>query len=373
MDGANGGLSGALAQRLVDQVAASVAHNVNIMDADGIIIASLDAGRVGTLHIAAAEAARTRTIVRITEGDAVGTVRPGINSPIIMQGDVIGVVGVTGDPSEVAEASALLMLTLRLILEVESEHDARSTRDALARELLAALVADGVDVPGLRARSVAAGGELEAPFRLVVAFEPPREASAHAGAAAEARPPAAAARVLRAARSERERVAVADFDGLWMISGRGAIASAEGLIARILESGAAVLDSGALAEVGDLVDAARRCRALLRVPALLAPGVSVLRDLESEALVAKMDAASRRGLADRTVGALSSLQRATVSALVASGGSPQRASAQLGVHRNSLSARLEAISRTSGRDPREPAELQRLTLGLLAYRATYGR
>lgn len=369
MDPVNGGLSAALAQRLVDQVAASVAHNVNIMDAAGIIVASLDAGRVGTVHAAAEEAARTRQIVRISEGDATDMVRPGINSPIIMQGDVIGVVGVTGDPVEVAEPAALLMLTLRLILEAESEHDARSTRDALARELLATLLSDGFDAPGLRARSVVAGGEIDAPFRVVVAFDSSGE---QRGGAGQAGPPASAARILRAARSERERVAVSDFDGLWTISGRGALASADGLIARMLETGAAVIDSGPLAELGHLVDAARRCRALLSVPALLGPGLSLLCDLEPEALVAQMDAAARSALADRTVGELSGVQRQTISALVASGGSPQRAGARLGVHRNSFSARLEALSRTTGRDPRAPAELQRLALGLLAHRASYG-
>lgn len=370
----DGVLSPALAQRLVDQVAASVAHNVNLMDAEGVIIASLDPSRVGTSHWAAEQAARTRQAVRITEREATDTVRPGINAPLVMEGDVVGVVGVTGDPDEIDEAARLLLLTLRLILDAETEHDARSTRDALARELLAALAAGTVDAVELRSRAAAAGGSLDAPYRVIVAVDRPGEPLADRAiddpaARGDAAPPAAAARLLRAARAERERVAVVDFDGLWVVSGAGATESVEGVMHRALESQAGVIDSGLLAGVAELIDAVRRLRALVAVPALLPLGRAALPDLEAEALVAQMEPAARRALADRTVAALTMQQRETIAALVASGGSAQRAAALLGLHRNSFAARLAGLGRATGRDPRAPDELQRLALGALAYRA----
>lgn len=365
----DGVLSPALAQRLVDQVAASVAHNVNLMDADGVIIASLDPSRVGTRHWAAQQAARTRLAVRITEHEATDTVRAGINAPIVMQGEVVGVVGVTGDPTQIDEATGLLLLTLRLILDAEIEHDARSTRDALARELLAALAAGTLDPAELRVRAAAAGGSLDAPFRIVVSVD--RQAGDRGGPG-PAVPPAAAARMLRAARAERDRMAVVDFDGLWVISGGAASESVDGVIHRALETGASVIDSGLLAGVADLTDAVRRIRALVTVSMLLPLGRAALLDLEAEALVARMEPAARRALADRTVGSLSVLQHETIAALVASGGSAQRAGRLLGLHRNSFAARLAGLARDTGRDPRAPGELQRLALGTLAYRAEQG-
>jgi carbohydrate diacid regulator len=359
-------ISPALAQRIVDQLAAFVVHNVNLMDADGVIIASLDASRVGTAHWAAQRAARTRGVVRIAAHEATDYVRPGINAPIIMQGGVVGVVGVTGDPGEIDAAAGLLLLTLRLILDAETEHDARSIRDKLARELLAALAAGTLDRDVLRARAAAAGGAVDAPFRLVVAFDEPVGDSASYGHAA---PPAAAARILRAARVEHDRIAVVDFDALWVIGGGPAISSMDTVVHGSLESKAAVIDSGPLTSEAELVDAVRRIRALLAVPALLHPGHARLDDLESEALIAQMEPSARRALADRTVSYLSPHQRHTAAALVASGGSPQRTAVLLGLHRNSLSARLAVLARGTSRDPRAPGELRRLALGLLAHRA----
>lgn len=126
-----------------------------------------------------------------------------------MQGDVVRVVGVTRDPDEIEESASLLLLTLRLILDAETEHDARSTRDALARELLAEIVAGRLDAEGLGTRSAAAGGAMDAPFRVVVAFE---QATGDRSNSRHAVPPAATARIFRAAGAERERVASADFD-----------------------------------------------------------------------------------------------------------------------------------------------------------------
>ncbi|MGL5861180.1 MAG: sugar diacid recognition domain-containing protein, partial [Phycicoccus sp.] len=47
-----------LAQSVVDEVTARIAHNINIMGVDGVIIASSDPSRIGVLHAGALEAAR---------------------------------------------------------------------------------------------------------------------------------------------------------------------------------------------------------------------------------------------------------------------------------------------------------------------------
>lgn len=363
MDGA---LNPALAQRLVDQVAASVAHNVNLMDDEGVIIASLDRSRVGRTHWAAARAAAERVVVRVHPGDADDEVRAGVNAPLIIDGVVLGVVGVTGEPDEVDEVATLVRLALRLILDAESEQDARTARDAIARDLIAGLVTGSVDAAELSARSAAAGGMLGAPFRVIVAVDPRRLG---AGAAGPATPPPSAVRLLRAARAVGPGVSVVDLDALWVLSGDVADERVAGFGQRAREEGASVIDSGVLDSVDALADASRRIRALLAVPAVVPVGGARLAELESEAVVAAMSRSARRGLVERVLGRLSAQERRTLEVVVAHRGSLSRAAVQLSLHRNSVAARLERIEERAGWSLAEPAALTRVALALLAARA----
>lgn len=363
MDGA---LNPALAQRLVDQVAASVAHNVNLMDADGVIIASLDRSRLGLTHWAAARAAAERAAVRVHGDNARDGVRPGVNAPLIVDGAVLGVVGVTGDPDEVEEVATLLLLALRLILDAESEQDARTARDAIARDVIAGLVAGALGPAELAARSAAAGGMLDAPFRIIVAVDP-RQLGAEASGPAT--PPAAAARLIRSARAVGSGFSVVDLDGLWIVVGGATADRIEIFRHRAREDGASILDSGELASLEALGDAARRLRALLAVPALIPPGGSSLDDLESEAIVAGMTSAARRELVTRVLGGLSVSDRHTLAALAAAGGSVSRAAVMLDRHRNTVAARVDRIQSLGGRSVTEPGALARITLALIAERA----
>ncbi|GAA1696847.1 hypothetical protein GCM10009792_16030 [Microcella alkalica] len=367
------GLDPSLAQRLVDQVGASIAHNVNLMDADGLIIGSRDPDRVGTPHEGAARAATSRRPVRISSAEATEFVRPGVNLPLVVDGDVLGVVGVTGDPDEVGELASLVLLSLRLILDVEQEQDARAARDGQARELLAALAAGPVEAELLRARSVAAGAALEPPYRVMALFEPPaapRSGIDGSPARRAPAPPVAAARLQRAARADPGCIAVVEHDALWVLQGGADSGAGERLRRRAAELDAAVLDSGIVREPEGFAGAVRRVRLLLAVPALVPSAGGELRDLEAESLVAAISPAERRSLAARVIAPLGRLERATARALVEAGGSLSLTAAELGLHRNSLAARVAALARATGRDPRAPAELRRLALGLLAARAT---
>lgn len=366
--GADGALNPALAQRLVDQVAASVAHNVNLMDAEGVIIASLDRDRVGRTHWAAARAASERAVVRVHAHEARDDVRAGVNAPLIVDGAVLGVVGVTGDPAEVDEVATLLLLALRLILDAESEQDARTARDAIARDLIAGLAADSLSGGELLSRSAAAGGMLAAPFRLMVAVDPRGLGEATVDSP-RAVPPPAAARLLRAARAVGVGFAVVDLDGLWLVVGGASDERAEAFRARALEAEASVLDSGRLDSARALSDAVWRARSLLAVPALIPAAGASLDALEAEAVVAGMLPTARRELVARTLGGLSARDRATLRALVAAGGSVSAAAAALGLHRNSVSARLERIAAQTGQAVTAPDALPRMALALLAERA----
>ncbi|WP_347038475.1 sugar diacid recognition domain-containing protein [Glutamicibacter halophytocola] len=115
-------LSGALAQKVVDTIAPTINRHVNIMNAHGIIIASSDASRVGTLHEGSVEAIRRNEAIRVTQADETAGTQPGVNLPLALNERLCGVVGVTGAPHEVEPLADLIALTVQLLFAQEREH-----------------------------------------------------------------------------------------------------------------------------------------------------------------------------------------------------------------------------------------------------------
>lgn len=90
-----------LAREMVEAVSGMVeGRTINLMDTKGIIVASSDPARVGSFHQGAMEAVRTGKMVSITKeqvADYSGA-REGCNMPLRVNGTIIGVVGIWGDP-----------------------------------------------------------------------------------------------------------------------------------------------------------------------------------------------------------------------------------------------------------------------------------
>lgn len=137
-------LDSSLAQKVVDTIAPTINRNVNIMNAHGVIVASTDAARVGSHHESSAEAIARNQIVRVNQGDgSVGT-QPGVNVPLTLNGQLCGVVGVTGAPHEVEPLAGLIALTVELLFTQEREHSRSVRSETEARDLLSALLSGKV-------------------------------------------------------------------------------------------------------------------------------------------------------------------------------------------------------------------------------------
>lgn len=87
-------------QKIAEEVGAMIHRNVNIMDEQGIIIASTDRKRIGAVHAGAEELLRKNLPEFIVEKEGHG-VYSGVNLPLIIEDRVIGVVGITGPVGEV--------------------------------------------------------------------------------------------------------------------------------------------------------------------------------------------------------------------------------------------------------------------------------
>ena len=97
-------LSRTNAEKIVKELNTVIDQSVNMMNEEGIIIASTDQERVGQIHEGA------RKIIEqnleelvIRQEDVYEGSLEGVNYPITIGGEVIGVVGLTGPVQEVAK------------------------------------------------------------------------------------------------------------------------------------------------------------------------------------------------------------------------------------------------------------------------------
>ena len=84
-------------------------RTLNVMDTNGVIIASTEKERIGTFHRGALEAVQTGRTVSITReqlSDYPGA-REGCNMPLRLNGEIIGAVGIFGNPQEIAHLARL--------------------------------------------------------------------------------------------------------------------------------------------------------------------------------------------------------------------------------------------------------------------------
>ena len=103
----------------------SLGCNVNMMDGRGVIIASGEPDRIGKLHVGACLVLERKETVQCFDTTDAGaeSTQPGINMPLCHAGEVVGVVGVTGDPHQLEHMARLVKLTAELLMEQEFAND----------------------------------------------------------------------------------------------------------------------------------------------------------------------------------------------------------------------------------------------------------
>lgn len=136
-----------VARQIVDSVKEVCGYNINFIEPDGTIAASTDPGRVGTYHEIGHKAAVTKSTLEVTDDSSYFGTQKGINMPVSWHGEIVAVIGISGDPDEVRKYAFLAQKITRLILR-EWELDAidRNSREA-ARYLVKSLV-HGLPVDG---------------------------------------------------------------------------------------------------------------------------------------------------------------------------------------------------------------------------------
>ncbi|WP_249963598.1 CdaR family transcriptional regulator [Histophilus somni] len=113
-------LSVSLAQNIVQRTNRVLHKPINVMNETGIIIASSNPHRLQQRHIGAIYPIRHNQTIEINQELAekwLFEVQPGINLPISYLGEILGVVGISGDPDTVRSYGEMVKMTAELMIE----------------------------------------------------------------------------------------------------------------------------------------------------------------------------------------------------------------------------------------------------------------
>ena len=160
-------------QKIVDRVIIILGKNINIINAEGIIIASGDKRRVNTFHKGAKLAAfeKKEVIVEEKNLNAYQGCRKGVNLPIYYNDEVLGVVGITGEPSEVRGYGIIVKELVELMIHENERTKMELFQFRAIKNFAREIIKDSVyeDVSIFRTRAQLIGFQEKLPRVVIVA------------------------------------------------------------------------------------------------------------------------------------------------------------------------------------------------------------
>ncbi|MEK4627153.1 MAG: sugar diacid recognition domain-containing protein [Solibacillus sp.] len=108
-----------LANEIVEQTMLRLHRNVNVINIDGIILASGDKERIEKVHEGAKAVVSTKQPLIITTENIkeYPQTKPGINLPILFQDEIVCIIGITGEvDDELINISSLVQLTVEVMV-----------------------------------------------------------------------------------------------------------------------------------------------------------------------------------------------------------------------------------------------------------------
>ncbi|WP_163102144.1 CdaR family transcriptional regulator [Peribacillus alkalitolerans] len=108
-----------LANKIINDVRKLLDEELIIVGTDGMIIASTDIQRVGSFHEGAYLVSRDKQkrIISVEDENKLRGVKAGINLPIVVNQDVVGVLGITGMPDKVASYGEIVKKMIELMIQ----------------------------------------------------------------------------------------------------------------------------------------------------------------------------------------------------------------------------------------------------------------
>ena len=167
------------AMSIVTEMKRTIGHDVNIIENNGVILASTNKARIGTVHEGARRLIENRLdSLTVWEDDPAHGVQRGINLPVVLDGRVEGIIGVTGDPADISVFGAVIQRLMEIMLESLQQRRRLAQMDGARDAFLEALfLEDSVPAAELSERGRLLGFPMDSPCAAVL-LRPAAEAGA---------------------------------------------------------------------------------------------------------------------------------------------------------------------------------------------------
>lgn len=110
-------ISSATAMRIVTDLSDIIRQKINLMDENGVVIASTDEKRIGTVHEGSRQLIENHLeVLIINSDDEYPGSRQGVNFPVEMDGKYIGAIGITGDYEVIKEHGRIIKKMTEILL-----------------------------------------------------------------------------------------------------------------------------------------------------------------------------------------------------------------------------------------------------------------
>ena len=130
-------LSKQFAMQMVEELSAIISQHINPIDREGTIIASTDKERMGSCHLGAKKLIREGLPILIIESDEeYGGSRKGVNLPITVEGEIVGVIGITGDRHRVEKYGEIIRKFTEMYIRDENLKQQRSQQEKILSRFL---------------------------------------------------------------------------------------------------------------------------------------------------------------------------------------------------------------------------------------------
>jgi carbohydrate diacid regulator len=135
------------AMKIVAEIRDVIGQHVNLIDERGFIIASTDPARVGTFHEGADVLIKNRLDILAIENDSQyqGSYK-GINLPLMLNGKLSGVIGITGEYGEVLKYGQLIKKLTETMLLENYRQQQKKIDDRIKNRFLDEWILDGAPI-----------------------------------------------------------------------------------------------------------------------------------------------------------------------------------------------------------------------------------
>ncbi|GLZ33753.1 carbohydrate diacid regulator [Lentzea sp. NBRC 105346] len=351
-------LTPSIAHEIAVDTSAIIGFNVLITDRDGIVIGSGDPARVGSFHEASIEVVKTLRAMAhdLAAARKLTGVEPGCTLPLVLNGEAVGTVGITGSPDQVERFGRLVRNQTEILLRESVLLSSRLFREKAVEDLLRDVAhydRDTAEPDLLAFRAAELGYDLRL-RRVAVVVE-------------SAADPARVLRQLRRVFDDPQDVVGSTGSGRFVVLHRE-----KGPIPELGFDCAAGIGSAASSVTG-LHDSHQDASTALYLAARL-PGVAKvvhIDDVRVPELVAAAGQQTRARFARVLLGPLRTqhdwpVLRQTIVSWCESGLHLVRAAADLRVHRNTLVYRLAKIDELTGHSTRDARFVLKLYLASVA-------